>query len=161
SGFANSLTNETYAELLGYRNELQAEMSQAADLLKQLRSQKYDGQARQKIDEEVRDRREALHQAIVDLRKLVDSAGQKYAELSKNKDVARALDLLGKRSPSRPKLGPSASYVNSVKLLERLEKEVSEGDAQGAPEKSGRLTRKSPRHKRGLRGSHAAGARAA
>jgi hypothetical protein len=154
-GYGNSLNNDAVSELIAYRGQLQAEMSQARALLDQLR-QPFDSAARDRVDAEVRDRRDSYHQALVDLRKLVDSTAQKYAELARSAEVKQALDSLGKRGASKPKLGPSPQYLASVKLLERFEKAGNDGETQSAPPKAVRHTRKSARGKRAAAGAGAA-----
>ena len=118
-----------YAQLNAYRNQLQMEVNQDSYFLNQLKSQPADPRAREKIDSEVRDRRDAYHQAILDLRKLVDSATEKYDELAKNDEVKKALTVLGKGQRDKPKLGPSHDFHNNVKLVEQTgEGRIRRGD---------------------------------
>src|SRR5262249_33307144 len=92
--FFNSLAADQYAELLGDRDQLQWEMNQRTAVLSQLKSQSFDPKARQEIDAEVRDRRAALHQALIDLRRLVDTTREKYAELAKAPELQKAREAL-------------------------------------------------------------------
>ena len=71
-------------------------------LANQLKSQQFDPKAKEKIDAEVRDQREAYHQALLDLRKLVDSATEKYDELAKDGEVKKALAAVGKARREKP-----------------------------------------------------------
>jgi len=121
-GFANNYAAEQFAELNLYRNQLQAELQQDSAFLNQLKSQSADPKAKDKIDAEVRDKSESIHQAVHDLRKLVDSANLKYDELAKDAEFKRAFNAMAKRMKEKPKLGPSHEFLNNVKLLEKLEK---------------------------------------
>ena len=136
-----------YAQLNAYRSQLQMEINQDSYFLNQLKSQTADPKAREKIDSEVRDRRDAYHQALIDLRKLVDSATDKYDELPKNDEVKKALSTLGKGQRIKPKLGPSHDFHNNVKLLERLEKAESGGETEAAEAKPARRSRSGTRTK--------------
>jgi archaellum component FlaC len=127
--FASSYAQEAYNELMVYRNTLQMQVNQESAWLNQLQSQKADPRAKDKIDAEVNDRREAYHQALQDLRTLADSVTQKYAELDKDAEVKDAIHALGKGKREKPKLGPSHDFLSNVKLFEKLEKAESSGDA--------------------------------
>ena len=133
---ANNIAQEQYAELVMYRTQLQMELSQETAWLNQLKSQQSDPKSKDTIDAEVRDRREAIHQALLDVRKLVDQATEKYTGLATDEEVKKALDALGKGTREKPKLGPSHDFVTNVKMLERLETAESAGEAAGAPAKS-------------------------
>ena len=113
------------------------EINQDSYFLNQLKSQPADPKAKEKIDSEVRDRRDAYHQALLDLRKLVDSATEKYDELAKNDEVKKTLIALGKGQREKPKLGPSHEFLTNVKLLEKLEKAESSGETEPSPAKTG------------------------
>ena len=143
--FASSYAQEAYNELTVYRNQLQMQVNQETAWLNQLQSQKADPKAKEKIDAEVNDRRDAYHQAIQDLRTLADSVTKKYGELQKDSEVKDALAALGKGKREKPKLGPSHDFLNSVKLLEKLEKAESSGDA--FQEKPARRSRTKSRSK--------------
>ena len=93
--FVSNDASMLYTQLNAYRSQLQMEINQDSYFLTQLKSQTADPKAREKIDAEVRDRRDAYHQAIGDLRKLVDSATEKYDELAKNDEVKTAIAALG------------------------------------------------------------------
>ena len=140
-----------YAQLNAYRSQIQMEINQDSYFLNQLKSQTADPRAREKIDSEVRDRRDAYHQALIDLRKLVDSATDKYDDLAKNDEVKKALTILGKGQRVKPKLGPSHDFHNNVKLLEKLEKAESGGATEAAetkPARRGRARRERRMHQR-------------
>ena len=125
--FANNNAAEMYEELLAYRNQVQAEITQDTYFLNQLKSKPADPKAKERIDSEVRDRRDAYHQALLDLRKLVDSANAKYEEVTKDGEVKKTLRVLGKGQSETLKLGPSHEFSTNVKLLEKLEKAESSG----------------------------------
>ena len=137
----STYAQEQYNELMLYRNQLQMQVNQESAWLNQLQSQKADPKAKEKIDAEVRDRREAYHQAILDLRTLADSTTQKYAELAKDAEVKEAIQALGKGKRDKPKLGPSHDFLNNVKLLEKLEKAESAGTDDPFQEKPSRRSR--------------------
>jgi hypothetical protein len=130
-----------HAQLSSYRNQLQMEINQDSLFLNQMKSQPADPKAKEKIDSEVRDRRDAFHQVILDIRKLVDAALGKYEEAAKNEEVKKALVLLGKGLREKPKLGPSHDFLANVKLLERLEKADSNGETEEPHSGSSRHSR--------------------
>jgi len=138
---STTMAQEQYYELLNYRNQLQLEVNQEAAWLNQLRSQKFDPKSKEKIDAEVRDRREAYHQALLDLRKLVDSTTEKYGELAEDQDVKKAIAAAGKAMRNKLDLGPSHEFLNNVKLLEKLEKAASSPDTDGSSAKHSRRSR--------------------
>ena len=137
---ANNLVQEQYAELMLYRNQLQSQVSQESAWLNQLQSQKADPKAKDKIDAQVADQRVAYRQALSDLRALADSTTEKYAELAKDPEVKKAIELLGQGKRDKPRLGPSHEFLNNVKLLEKLEKaeSASEDPFQEKPAKRSR-----------------------
>jgi uncharacterized coiled-coil DUF342 family protein len=153
--FVSNDAGMLYAQLNAYRSQLQMEISQDSAFLNQLKSQTADPRARDKIDSEVRDRRDAYHQALIELRKLVDSATDKYAELAKNDEVKTALTLVGKGQKVKPKLGPSHDFHTNVKLLERLEKAESGGETEAAEPKPARRSRSGTRTKNASKGTDA------
>jgi archaellum component FlaC len=145
--FMSTYAQEEYNELTLYRNQLQMQVNQESASLNQLQSQKADPKAKEKIDAEVHDRREAYHQAILDLRTLADAVTQKYAELAKDSEVKDAIHALGKGKREKPKLGPSHDFLNNVKLLEKLEKAESAGAGDPFQEKPARRSRSKGRSK--------------
>jgi hypothetical protein len=128
--FMSNDASQLYAQLAAYRNQLQMEINQDSVFVNQLKSQPADPKAKERIDSEVRDRRDAYHQAILDIRKLVEAAVAKYEEAAKNDDVKKAIALAGKGLREKPKLGPSHDFLASVKHLEKLEKAESSGETQ-------------------------------
>jgi hypothetical protein len=155
--FANNEAAELYEELAVYRNQLQAELAQDSYSLNQLKSQPADPKAKARIDSEVRDRRDAYHQALVDLRKLVDSATAKYDELAKNGEVKKTLNILGKGLRETPRLGPSHDFLSNVKLLEKMEKAESAGETEPSQAKTGRRSRRGTKTKHSAKAADAAG----
>jgi uncharacterized coiled-coil DUF342 family protein len=139
--------SQLYAQLASYRAELQMEINQDSLFLNQLKSQPADPKAKEKIDSEVRDRRDAYHQALLDLRKLVDSAHEKYEGLAEDDEVKKALDMVGHGLKEKPKLGPSRDFVNNVKVLEKFEKAESGGETEASPAKTGKRTRRGTKAK--------------
>jgi len=143
--FADIYSAQAYSELLAYQNQLQMELSQANGYLNQLKSQPFDAQSKQKIDALVKDDQESYDQALLDLRKLVDSTSEKYAALKEDSTIKKALGSLAKTATIKPKLGPSPQYVTNVKLLDKLEKEKASGEAGGALDNPPRAARRSAR----------------
>jgi hypothetical protein len=148
NGFASYYAAEQFAELNVYRTQLQAELLQDTAFLDQLKSEPADPKAKERIDAEVRDKRESYHQALLDVRKIVDAATEKYEELEKNSDVKKTLTALGKRMREKPKLGPSHEFQTNVKLLEKLEKAASNGEEETPSAKSARRSRHGTKIKR-------------
>jgi len=111
-------------QLVEQRNQLVLEYNGLVDRVRLLQGQGSDPKVREQIQGEVPRRREAYTQAVLDLRKLVETTTKAYAELARNGEVTQALEALGRTSPSRPKLGPSRAFQDNVKLLERVEKSV-------------------------------------
>jgi uncharacterized coiled-coil DUF342 family protein len=146
--FVSSDAAAIYSQLAFYRAQLQMELNQDTYFLNQLKNQTSDPKAKERIDSEVRDRRDAYHEAILELRKLVDSATDKYEELAKNDEVKKALSALGKGQREKPKLGPSHEFKNNVKLLERLERTESGGASEAAEAKPTRRGRRRSSSKR-------------
>jgi hypothetical protein len=145
---ANNYATEQYQELQVYRNQLQAEFNQGTLFLNQLRSRPFDPKAKEKVDADVQDRRESYHQALLDLRQLVDAAQKKYAEITKNDDVQKALETVNTGAKTKLKLGPSREFTTDVKLLEKLEREEAGEHAPQPEPKPGRTTKRSVRGKR-------------
>jgi uncharacterized coiled-coil DUF342 family protein len=139
--FMSADASQLYAQLASYRAQLQMEINQDTLFVNQLKSQPADPKAKEKIDSEVRDRRDAYHQALLDLRKMVDSAHEKYEGFAKDDEVKKALDILGHGSKEKPKLGPSHDFVNNVKLLEKLEAAESGGESEASSAKTGKRIR--------------------
>jgi small-conductance mechanosensitive channel len=156
--FFNSLAADQYAELMAQRDELQAELDQRTAVLGQLKGQSFDPKARAAIDDQVRDRREALHQAVADLRRLVDATRERYAELAKAPELQQAREALERTSKARLKLGPSREFLANGKLLDRLEKWDS---PDGAGEEKSTPARKPRRLPGSKRASKPAAGRAA
>jgi hypothetical protein len=147
-GYVNNFVAEQVAELRMAQSQLQGELNQSTSFLSQLKSQPSDERARQKIEDDVRDRRESYHAALVELRGLVDATNEKYAGLVKNDEVKKALDALGRTAKTKPKLGPSRGFLTNVKTLEKLEKERSPGetgDSSAKPAQKGRRLTKGKR----------------
>lgn len=142
--FANNYVTEEYQELNYYKNQLQMEIQQRTASLKQLRSQPFDPKARIKADAEAQSKQEALHQGLVDLRKLVDEARAKYEAIEKDPQVKKWLQIPEGPARIKPKLGPSRAFLQDVKLLEQLERQTSPeepGDASHKSTRKGRHTR--------------------
>jgi hypothetical protein len=145
--FMSNDASQLYAQLVGYRTQLQMEINQDSLFLNQLKSQPADPKAKEKIDSAVLDQRDAYHQALLDLRKLVDSAHEKYEVLTKDDQVKKTLDDLGHGLREKPKLGPSHDFLNNVKLLEKLETAESGGEADASHSKTSKRIRHGTRSK--------------
>jgi hypothetical protein len=156
----NNFAQEQYNELLLYRNQLQMAVNQETAWLNQLKSQPFDTSSKDRIDADVRDQREAYHQALQDLRKLVDSAAEKYEQLAKNTEIKAAAAALGKGKREKLKLGPSHEFLNNVKLLEKLEKAEAAGDTDETEAKPPRRSKSPARSRRSAKAAAAAAAKA-
>ena len=143
---------EQYQELSYYRTQLQAEISQRTAFLNQIKSKPFDPKDRIRADADVRNRREAVHQGALELRKVVDEIHSKYAELEKDPQVKKWLDTPEGSAAVKPKLGPSRAFRLDEKMLERVERE-SGTDEPGAPS-----TKASRKRQRTTRAKHPAGA---
>lgn len=143
---ANNLVQEQHAELMLYRNQLESQVSQDSAWLNQLQNnQKADPKAKEKIDAEVADRQLAYRQALSDLRALADSTNEKYAELAKDPEVKKAIEVLGQGKRDKSRLGPSHDFLNNVKLLEKLEKAESASADDPFQEKPAKRSRSKSR----------------
>ena len=120
------------------------EISQRTTFLNQLKSKPFDPKAKILADTEVRNREEALHQGVLDLRKLVDGVHEKYTALGKDPQVKKWLDTPEGHAGVKPKLGPSRAFLMDEKMLQRLEAQ-SAADEPGAatPTKAVRKRRRS------------------
>jgi hypothetical protein len=145
---ANNFATEQYQELQVYRSQLQAEVNEGTLFLNQLKSRPFDPKAKEKVDAEVQNRREDYHQAVLDLRQLVDSTVNKYAEVSKNDEVGKALEKANVGAKTKLKLGPSREFTADVKLLEKFEREEAGEQAPVLEPKTRRSTKQSPKGKR-------------
>jgi clan AA aspartic protease (TIGR02281 family) len=105
-------------------NQLVAQINMINDQLRLIDSQAGDPRFKQGLDKEVGERRSAYIQAVLDLRKLVDSITERYAELARDETIKVALVSLGSKSKPPPKLGPSRGFEESVKQLQSREKSV-------------------------------------
>jgi predicted nucleic acid-binding Zn-ribbon protein len=147
--FGTAYSNQTYSQLLAYRNQMQMQLSLANGSLKQLKNQPFDKAAKQKLDAAVQEEQQAYDEALGGLRKLVDSASEKYAELQKNSTVTKALYTLAKTAKVKPKLGPSPHYQATVKLLEKLEKQQAANGGGDSDDGSSKADQRSSRSRRG------------
>jgi hypothetical protein len=142
--FMNNYVQEQHAELNAYRNELNLALGQQNALLSEVKSRPPDPKLKPKLDSDVEARREEYTQAVRDLVEQVHTTREKYASLSKNGEVKRALaQLEGMVKPS-PKLGPTHEFVGIVKLVEKLEKNSPETSST-ASSKTGHGSRHTPK----------------
>ncbi len=147
--YINNYAAQEASDLRAYQQQLNWEIAQRNTFLGQLKSQPFDPKAKLKIDAEVRDKSEALHQAVMDLRKLVDETGEKYKELAKNDEAKKVVSGLEKKTGTKLKLSPSRQYHLEVKYLERVEREVSgDSSAAGATTKPSRKAHRTGKAKR-------------
>jgi hypothetical protein len=144
----NNYAQAQFADLEAYRASLQIEINEESIALNQLRSPSNDPRAKEKLDAEIRDKSDAHHQALVDLRKLVDETTQKYSELRQKEELTKALETLGKARTGKLKLGPSRDFLANAKLLERLEKAAATGATDEPATRSTRRSRRSAKGKR-------------
>lgn len=69
-------------------------------------------------------RREDFIQAVLDLRPFLDKAREQYAEAAKDPAIEKALETLNKTTKAKLTLGPSRSFLENVKTLEKVEASV-------------------------------------
>lgn len=117
----NNVAREQLNEINAYKKQLQWEVDQRQTFLKQLRSQPFDKKAKDKIDAEVKEKRDALQTAVHEARELVDTANDRYTQLAKNPEFKKALSTLDKKTRSAHLLGPSRQFRDDAKFLERVE----------------------------------------
>lgn len=154
--YANNEVTEEAQELNYYKNLLQMQISQETAYLNRLRSQPFDPKARIKADAEVRTREEALHQAVIELRTLVDEVRAKYAEVEKDSQVKKWLETPEGPARVKPKLGPSRAFLQEVKMLEQLERDSSPDEPGTAAHKTSRKGHRPTRAKRPASSDNAA-----
>ncbi len=146
--FMNNMVAEQGYELNMYKTQLQWEITQRTNFLNRLKSQPFDPKARLQRDYEVRDKRETMHQAVLDLRQAVDATKEKYQEISKDPACKKVLASLERKSGSKLKLGPSRQFQLNVKLLERAEVQDSSGESGESTVKGARKTHRTIKGKR-------------
>jgi hypothetical protein len=140
--FVNMYVQAEQAELLAYRNQLNAELAQQNALLSQVRTHPPDPKMKQKIDADVQRKQEEYEKALADLAQLVSSTQEKYAGLAKDDEVKKALAALELKIRPSPKLGPSHEFHELVKVVDKLQKEP----AESSPEPKAKAARKSRRY---------------
>ncbi len=145
----NSNAQQQFMQLRAYRSQLQSELDQESQFLKQLKNPA-DPKAKDKVDAEVNDKRDAYREALTDLRTMADETRDKYLDLAKNAEVNKALESLGKGKRDKPKLGPSHDFQANVKLLEKLEKAAAFDDHDPFATKPGRRAGKAAKATRSL-----------
>jgi chromosome segregation ATPase len=139
--FANTYAQAEHAELLAYRNQLNAELAQQNNLLTQVKTHPPDPKIKEKIDADVHARQEEYEKEVSDLAQLVSSTQEKYAALSKDNEVKRALAALELKIRPSPQLGPSHEFHALVKVVDKLRNEP----AEASPEPKAKAVRKSRR----------------
>jgi clan AA aspartic protease (TIGR02281 family) len=107
------------------RNAYVTEQNRLRRVINQLADQRGQFQDMKKqFNVEVAQVRESYMQAFSGLRTAVDEITSKYAEVSKNEDVAKALKELSASSRIKQKLGPSKDFTSAIKWLGRFEGSV-------------------------------------
>ncbi|MGP0066149.1 MAG: hypothetical protein ACLQGP_21430 [Isosphaeraceae bacterium] len=148
--FTTNLGAQQNYDLNLYKTQLQGEISQRTMFLNQLRSQPFDPKAKLKMDVEVREKSQAMNQAVQELRKLVDETHDKYKGLEKNDEVKKLLSTIERKTGTPVKLGQSRQYKLDLKYLDKLEEQVSPGESGSStskPAKKGRRTTKTKRYR--------------
>lgn len=145
--FTNVYVQEQNAELIAYRNQLNAELGQQNAMLNQVKTHPPDPKMKDKLDADARDRQDEYHKAVTDLVQLVGTAQEKYAVLAKDAGVNKALAALELKVRPSPKLGPSHEFHETVKLVDKLEKDTGDPALESKPKaihKPRRSTRPAP-----------------
>ncbi len=147
---ANSYAQADYQELVVTRTQLNATINMQNQQLAQFKSHPPDPKAKQKIDDEVQSKYDDYVQAVHDLNQLVTTTKEKYAALSKNSEVSKALAGLDPAIKPRPQLSPSHEFHETAKLAARLDKETSQVSAEPK-------TKAAARSRRGAKAAHTPG----
>ena len=100
---------------------LAIQLNRVNNELNRLREQSKDQDQKSQIDGQAAHSREKYMDAVLELRKSVDNVLAKYASLSKNADVQKALDTLSATTKNKHKLGPSKALNEAIKKLEKSE----------------------------------------
>ena len=140
---ANNYVQAEQAELTAYRNQLNFELGQQNNMLGQVKSHPPDPKLKQKLDADAQAKTDEFHQAVQDLVQLVDTTREKYAKLAKDDEVKKALAAMELKVRPSPKLGPSHEFHETIKVVERLEKES--GARQPSLDPAPKSSRKSRR----------------
>jgi clan AA aspartic protease (TIGR02281 family) len=115
--YHNMVVNERNA-IVTEQNRLRRVINQLADQRGQFQDLK------KQFNAEVAQVRESYMQAVSGLRTAVDEITSKYADVSKNEDVTKALKDLSASSRIKQKLGPSKEFTSAIKWLGRFEGSV-------------------------------------
>ena len=142
--FASGYVQEENAELTAYRSQLNAELGQQNALLSQVKTHPPDAKMKDKLDAEARDRQDEYQKAVTDLVQLVGTAQEKYGKLAKDAEVQKALGALELKIRPSPKLGPSHEFHETVKLVDKLQKDTGD-TASESKAKTARKPRRSAR----------------
>jgi hypothetical protein len=122
--YSNYMVQGQRAEMQAYRNQLNAQVNQQNALLNQVKSRPFDPKMKDKLDSEVKSRREEYQQAVSDLSQLVKTTQDKYKGLAKDEGVTKALAALELKIRPSPHLGPSHEFHELVKTVEKLAKDA-------------------------------------
>jgi hypothetical protein len=128
--FANMYVQEEHAELMAYRNQLNAELGQQNALLNQVKSHPPDPKMKDKLAADARARQDDYQKAVTDLVQLVGTTQEKYGALAKDAEVKKALEALELKIRPSPKLGPSHEFHETVKLVDKLERDTGDSSSE-------------------------------
>ena len=78
-----------------------------------------DQQAQKEVAAAVAERRETFVQRLLDANNLIEEVDKKYADLSADPEVKKAIEEVNQGAKSKVALGPSLAYRNQVKALKR------------------------------------------
>jgi len=149
--FATNIGAQQAYDLRTYQQQLSWEIAQRNEFLGQLKSEPFDPKAKLRLEKEVLEKNQTLHQTVLDLRKLVDETDEKYKGLAKNDDVKKLLIGIERKTGTKVKLGQSRQYHLDLKYLEKLEQEVSPGESATSTGKPARKTHRYTKAKRSYR----------
>ncbi len=127
--WSSTYGQEQYAELTAYRNQLNQAVNQQNSFLSQVKSHPPDPKLQQKLAADVEARHDRYVQEARDLFKLVQTTKEKYATLSHDAEIKKALESIEPGARAKPKLGPSHEFLAIGKLLDKLEKEIGDPPA--------------------------------
>ncbi len=105
-------------------NQIVTMLNEINDRMKLIESEQSDPKVKDEVNVKVAHSREAFVQAVIDLRQLIDQTNSKYKELADDAEIKASIAALNQKSKVKVALGPSRSFTNNVKLIEKIEASV-------------------------------------
>jgi len=105
-------------------NRLVASVNAINGQINLLNQQINDPSSTQVLGAKLASRREDFIQAVLDLRQLANKAQEEYAFASKDAEISEALVAINKSTKAKLTLGPSKTFIENLKTLEKVETSV-------------------------------------